>query len=420
MPGNFPRLATGFRPENIRLVHVTTVPESLHFLRGQAGFLTERGFDVQVISSPGETLDHFAAQEGVIAHAVKMPRRITPVRDLIAVAQLCRCLRRIRPHIVHAHTPKGGLLGMISAWLAGVPVRIYHIHGLPLMTASGLKHLLLRKSEQTACSLAQQVLCVSNSIRQVAVAQGLSAANKIKVLLRGSINGVDAEGTFNPQRRHPDVRERFGIPASALVLGYVGRIVHDKGMTELAAAWKPLRDEFPALHLLVVGPFEPQDSVTPEVSNLLTSDPRIHLTGSVCDLPPLYAVMDLVVLPTYREGFPVVPLEAAAMGLPVVATRIPGCVEAVQDGVTGTLVPARDAGALAGAVRHYLRDTQLRRKHGQAGRGWVLEEFRPEAMHEALYEEYLRLLRLAREPRALRDADRSGPDSGHREERRRS
>ncbi len=396
MPATGPDMM--LRPDRgtVRLVHVTTVPESLLFLQGQAGYLKARGFDVRVISSPGEVLDSFAVREGVIGHAVEMPRRITPARDLVAVGRLCRCLHRFRPHIVHAHTPKGGLLGMIAAWLTGVPVRVYHVHGLPLMTASGWKRRLLRRTEKTACGLAHQVLCVSHSVRGVALTERLCPPEKIKVLLHGSINGVDAEDTFNPERFHPwerlAIRERHGIPADAPVVGYVGRLVRDKGLTELVGAWKGLREEFPELHLLVVGPFEPQDPLAPEVVEVLTHDPRIHLTGLTWEIPPLYAAMDLVVLPTYREGLPIVPLEAAAMALPVVATHIPGCVEAVENGVTGTLVPACDPASLAGAVREYLRDIGLRRRHGWAGRDRVLRDFRPASMHEALLQEYLRLI----------------------------
>ncbi len=379
------------------LVQITTVPVSLGFFTGQIGYMKARGFEIQAISSPGADLKKFAEREQVAVHAVEMPRRITPLRDLVAIFRLWRTLRRIRPAIVHAHTPKGGLLGTTAAWLARVPVRIYHMHGLPFTTASGYKRLLLRWSEQVACRLAHQVFCVSHSVREVALAESLCRPEKIKVLLRGSINGVDAAHRFNPanlgQNARKDTRSSHGIPADALVVGFVGRFVRDKGIAELAGAWRTLREEFLALHLLVVGPFEPQDPVPPQVEALLRGDPRIHLTGMVDDTPPLYAAMDIVALPTYREGFPNIPLEAAAMALPVVATRIPGCVDAVEDGVTGTLVPPRDATALADAIRTYLNHPELRRKHGQAGRQRVLRDFRPEAIWEALYQEYVRLLR---------------------------
>jgi glycosyltransferase involved in cell wall biosynthesis len=399
----------------VRLVHITTVPDSLDFLYGQVGYMKAQGFDVQAISSPGQLLDRFAAQEDVPVHAVAMPRRITPVRDLLAVVRLWRRLRRIRPHLVHAHTPKGGLLGMVAAWLARTPVRIYHLHGLPLTTASGLKRLLLRWSEKVSCRLAHQVLCVSHSLREEALAERLCPPDKIKVLMAGSINGVDAAGAFNPERVGPraraEVRARYGIPPNALVAGFVGRVVRDKGLAELVEAWKALRDEFPWLHLLVVGPFEPQDPVSAGVEKVLRSDRRIHLTGMDLNTPPLYAAMDLVVLPTYREGFGIVAIEAGAMELPVVATRIPGCVDAVQDGVTGTLVPVRSGPALAEACRRYLWEPDLRREHGRAGRQRVLREFRPEVIWEAMFQEYVRLLRA----RDLVTSGNKGPGTEVRE-----
>ena len=382
----------------VRLVHVTTAPESLWFLQGQVGYLKARGVDVWALSSPGELLDQFAAHAGVPVHDLEMPRRITPLRDLATTARLCRWLRKVRPDIVDAHTPKGGLLGMLGAWLARVPVRVYHMHGLPLMTATGLKRRLLRWAEKVSCLLAHQVICVSASLREAAVAEGLCQPDKITVLHHGSIKGVAAETAFNPARlggtARTAARERYGIPLDAEVIGFAGRVVRDKGLVELVEAWQTLRAERPELRLLVAGDFEPQDPLPPEVEKLLRTDPRVHLTGFVWDMPPLYAAMDVVVLPTYREGFGTVAIEAAAMELPMIATEVPGCVDAVQDGVTGTLVPPRDAATLTEAIRRYLLDPELRRRHGRAGREWVLREFRPEDVWEEQYVEYTRLLQM--------------------------
>jgi glycosyltransferase involved in cell wall biosynthesis len=207
---------------------------------------------------------------------------------------------------------------------------------------------------------------------------------------------VDATERFDPDRlpigTRRDVRAQYGIPEDALVLGFIGRIVHSKGITELAEAWSSLREEFPSLHLLLVGPLEPQDPIPPKVEESLRRDRRVHLIGEEWNTPPLYAAMDLFVLPTYREGFPNVLLEAGAMRLPVVATRIPGCADAVNDKATGILVDPYDASALVRAVSRYLRDSELRRRHGLAARERVLSQYRQEAIWQALYLEYLRLL----------------------------
>lgn len=381
-----------------RVVHVMTVPQSLYtFLRGQVPYVQARGFEIHGVASPGGYLQRFAERDGVAVHAVEMPRRITPFGDLQAIVRLLGLLRRLRPEIVQAGTPKGGLLGMIAAWLGRVPVRIYHIRGLPFMTATGRKRTLLWWTERVSCRLAHRVLCVSHSIREVAIAEGLCPAEKIVVLRGGSGNGVDAAGRFSPATVDPDarraMRQRYGIPLEVPVVGFLGRLIRDKGVVELAEAWTLLRDEWPDAHLLIAGPFEPQDPVPAESQERLRADPRVHLAGSVDDAVPFYAAIDLLTLPTYREGLPNVLLEAAAMERPVVATQVPGCVDVVEEGVTGMLVPVQDAVALAAAIRGYLADPDLRRRHGEAGRQWVVRKFRQEAIWEALVQEYGRLLR---------------------------
>jgi glycosyltransferase involved in cell wall biosynthesis len=252
-------------------------------------------------------------------------------------------------------------------------------------------------SERIACSFAHQVLCVSVSVSQVAVNAGLCAQNKMGVLAKGTINGVDAAQRFNgacmPLALREETRRRYQIPSDALVLGFIGRMVRSKGIIELAGAWATLRQEFPELRLLLVGPYERQDPIPPAIDQQLRNDARVHLIGEEWNIPPLYAAMDVFVLPTYREGFPSVLLEAASMKIPVVATRVPGCIDAVQDGATGMLVPPYDAASLAGAVRMYLRDPELRACHGAAARERVLREFRPEQIWQAIHQEYVRCLK---------------------------
>lgn len=383
--------------QSVVLLHIVTVPMTLGFLKGQVGYMKEKGLIVEAITSPGEFLETFAQEEQINVNSVLMLRQISPLQDIIAIIKLWKCLRKSKPQIVHASTPKGGLLGTIAAWLAGIPVRIYQIRGLPLMTANGFKRWLLWLSEKVACLLANQVLCNSHSLRKVALAENLCPEDKIKVLLGGSSNGVDAINRFNPDNlpvnARQDIRQQYGIPDEALVIGFVGRVVRDKGIVELTLAWQQLREEFSNLHWLVVGPFEAQDSIPPEIEQILKSDPRIHLTGINWNTPPFYKAMDILVLPTYREGFPNVPLEAASLELPVVATIIPGCVDAIADKVTGMLVPPKEVKGLVESIRMYLKDSDLRSKHGKAGRDRVLSQFRQEAIWEAIYEEYLYLLK---------------------------
>ncbi|HEX7624786.1 MAG TPA: glycosyltransferase family 4 protein [Anaeromyxobacteraceae bacterium] len=391
-------------PARLRLVHVTTVPDSLLFLGGQPRYLRERGFEVVAVSSPGAALERFQRAEEVACHTIAMARAITPWRDLVALVRLTLLLRRLRPDIVDAHTPKGGLLGMIAAALAGVPVRIYHLHGLRFLTAEGLQRRLLRLTERIAAALSTRILCVSHSIAAAAEQDDLVEPGKLTVLLGGSINGVDAGGRFQrpTSGESAAARAELGIPTSARVIGFVGRVVRGKGVVELARAWGRLRETMPDLWLLLVGPLEDQDPIPAEVVAALRADPRVLMAGQDWDTPRWYRAMDVVALPTYREGFPVVPLEAAAMALPVVSTTVAGCVDAVVDGTTGTLVPPRDDGALEAALRAYLDDPGLRRRHGEAARERVLRDFDQPRLWSALHQAYLtEAARAGRAPLAL-------------------
>lgn len=377
------------------LAIITTTPQTLNFFRGQVSYFRAKGIDVHVVSSPGEELLRFGERESVHTHAVTMTRAISPAVDVMSLLGLVRILQRIQPTIVHAHTPKAGLLAMLAASIVGVRVRLYTIHGLPFMTRRGISRKLLWLAELLTCRLANRVFAVSRSIANCAVAESLVSPNKVKVFGSGSINGVDAEEQFNPTRYAEQVRQfrwKLGIPEEARTIGFVGRIVRDKGIVELAAAWRRLRDEYPDLRLLLVGDFEEVDPIPRNVREGLLTDPRVRFLGWIDDPAWVYSIMDILVLPSHREGFGVVAIEASAMEVPVVATRIPGCIDSVEDGRTGSLVPVGHHEALTGAIRTYLDEPTLRRQHGRAGRRRVIEQFRPEKIWQSVYDEYQCLL----------------------------
>lgn len=379
-----------------KIVHVITVPQFLGFFQGQFAFMRERGFDVHVVSSPGELLQEVSEREGIYVHPLPISRTISPVLDFNGLWKLHKLFRHLKPDIVHGHTPKGGLLSVMAARWARVPIVLYTLHGLRFVTETGWRRNLVKWSYYLIFKLSHQVYSVSRSLKDNIIKVGLCPESKVKVLAQGSANGVDAIKKFNPAilpiNCRTEIRKCYNIPQDALVIAYVGRIVKDKGIVELCEAWHYLRSRFQDLYLLIVGSAEPQDPVPASVLAQLQGDYRVRFAGYVRNMPPLYAAMDILILPSYREGFPNTPLEAAAMEVPVVATSVDGCVDAVDDGITGLLVPPRNSAALAASIQQLIIHPEKRKMMGKAARLRVLKKFNPEVIWEFLAQEYRSLL----------------------------
>jgi glycosyltransferase involved in cell wall biosynthesis len=381
--------------EKPKLVLVTTVALTFKsFFQGQISYLKDKGFEVIAVSSVGQDLEEFAGKEELSAYGITMTRGFSPLADFIAIVRLWMLFLKIKPVIVHGHTPKAGVLSMVAATLANVPIKFYTLHGIMADIRRGPARTLLKLLERSACSLADRVLAVSPSVVDGVVSQGMCPRGKIRVLAYGSCNGIDAIDRFNPsnldQNEKQHLRSQFRLDEKAIVIGFVGRLVKDKGVEELASAWKLVRNLFHNSRLLMIGPTEPHNPVPTAILDELAGDDRVIILDFVAneDMPVYYGIMDIVALPSYREGFPYVVLEGSAMGLPVVATRVTGCIDAVVGGVTGTLVSPGDVQELAEAIRLYIENPTLRLEHGAAGRELVLANFRPGPIWEALSEEY--------------------------------
>jgi glycosyltransferase involved in cell wall biosynthesis len=392
------------------VLNVVTSSLTVRILQGQLPYLRDKGFDVVVVSSAGKHLDQAAGIEGVTTIAMPMARGIAVVRDLGTLWRLCRVIRALRPAITNVGTPKAGLLGGIAAWWSRVPCRFFTLRGLRFETTKGLMRWILVRADSLSCRLAHRVICVSKSLCDEAIASGITSREKAVVLGSGSSNGVDPsafEPTAERNRRAAELRTKLAIPSLAPVVGFVGRLTPDKGIPELFKAFLQLRHEFPDLRLLLLGRFEDEDPVPAEIRKSLEEHRHVILAGLDDDTAPYYALMDVFVLPSHREGLPNVVLEAHAAGTPVAAARATGTVDVVIDGETGLLFPLGDVGRLAEAVRALLTDKALATKLAQGGRDRVLREFRQEQVWEALSQEYLRLLRMRGLPVAA--TRRKGP-----------
>lgn len=369
-----------------RLLIAVTSPMSAVFFHGQLAWLRDQGFDVHFACGAGQSAQEIATGQGAMFHPLHFERSISPWSDLRALWQVINLLRRVRPHIVNAGTPKAGLLMMLAAWLCRIPVRIYTVHGLRFETVRDPLRSVLTTIERLVCACATRVLCVGPGLRGLVLSHQLCPAAKLTVPAHGSANGIDLEAfqraTWSAAAKY--LRQELAIPQDAPVIGFVGRLVRDKGIAELVQAWRQVREKFPAVHLLIVGDVEAGDPIGTDDLNALRDDERVHITGFITEVRPAYAVMQVLVLPTYREGLPTVLLEAGAMSLPAVASDIPGCRDVVISDITGLLVPPRDAIALGAALSHYMRDQQACTRDGFAARSVIVRRFSRQVVWQGL------------------------------------
>jgi lipopolysaccharide/colanic/teichoic acid biosynthesis glycosyltransferase len=383
-----------------RLLYAVTAPESTAFLRGRLAYLTEHGYDVHVVSSPGDGLDATGRSEGVTTHALRMQREPAPLADIVSLVRAWRLLRRLEPDIVDASTPKAGLLFSLASFLSGVPCRVYSMWGLRLETATGFLRLLLTLTERVACACAHRVECLGPSLRQLAIESKLANPKKLVVIGAGGTGIATQAFALTPAvaRQVERLRRELHIETGTPVVGYVGRLVRDKGINELVAAFMRLKQRFPRLTLLLVGQYEDADPVDTRTRRLIETTPGIVASGWVefDEVVPFYHLMDTLALPTYREGHGGVTLEASAAGKPVVTTNATGAKDTVIDGVTGFAVPVGDAEALANALGRLLENPELARQMGEAGRKWVKAEFQAERIWKGTADLYREMLSASR------------------------
>jgi glycosyltransferase involved in cell wall biosynthesis len=391
----------GFYHMGARLACVTSVPFFLVTqFRQQLIKLREYGIAVTAVTSPGPELAQIPWSNGLKHVAIDIRRKPAPWHDIVALVRMAILFYRYGFNIVHSTTPKAGLLTAVAAWLARVPVRLHTFTGQQWVTMSGPLRFISRWSDRVICMLNTRVYADSPSQRQYLINEGIVCGDRIGIIGAGSLAGVDV-CRFNQDRiskaQRDKLRQQLGISHNGMIITFIGRITRDKGINELLQAVHALLSEGRLLDLVLIGPMDSaldagrgQHSGT--ISELLLCHENIHQIGYT-NVPEQYlAITDILCLPSYREGFGTVVIEAAAMGIPTIGTRITGLIDAVVDEVTGLLVPAKDVDALIVALRRLIVDPVLRRHLGEVARQRCLEKFDSELVNRNLAEEYVRHL----------------------------
>lgn len=374
-----------------KIVLVSTVPLTFSaILKDQPHFLSQH-FDILIVSSDQGKLSAIARSEGVDSFCIPMVRGISPLKDFISIVRMTIFLLRVKPDLVHSYTPKAGLVAMIAGWISRTPVRIHTFTGLIFPTEFGLKKRLLVCVDRLICACATVIVPEGVGVRSDLLNSKITK-KQIAIIGNGNIAGVDMT-KFSPDIPEVAVqsvewRKRF--KDSNFIFCFVGRLNRDKGIKELVNAFVMLP---PGASLLLVGGDDDQAPVDSDTRELISNSPNIYTCGHVDDVRPAFAISNVLVLPSYREGFPNVILQAGAMRLPVIASDINGCNEFIKNEKNGWLVPPKNVSALFNAMNNsFVMPKTSLKKMGDISHLIVAQKFERHMYWERLksfYDEHL-------------------------------
>lgn len=377
------------------LLIVTTVPETLMtILATQPGFLNQ-SFKVHLASSGAGEMQKLSTREGVPVHEVKMQRGMSPFRDLVSIFAMCRLLRKLKPDVVHSYTPKAGMVAMVAGFLCRVPVRVHTFTGLIFPTQTGVKQKLLINIDRLICFCATRIVPEGRGVKKDLVEYSITR-KPLDVIGHGNIAGVDLD-YFRPGIDEVDDKSRalvaaLNIASTDFVFCYVGRLNRDKGLKELGLAFKALPD---TARLILVGGLDSAAPVDDATLQLFRDHDRIHVLGFQADIRVALATSNVLVLPSYREGFPNVVLQAGALGKPSVVTNISGSNEIIEPGLNGWVVPSKDAYALQVAMAQAMVTPKVELEAlGEFARSRIAERFDQAAHRVRMKDFYLQELGL--------------------------
>jgi len=362
-------------------------------------FMKERGFEVTMMSADGPEIEEVVQHEGCAHEIVPLTRKITPLQDLRALWILYRKLRRIKPNIVHSHTPKAGLIGMMASWLARVPIRLHTVAGLPLEASTGMKRKLLLFIEWLTYKCATEVWPNSKSLYDFIVSGKLTSNRKLRIIGKGSSNGINIS-EFDTENLDLEILENikkdinYNIENSYLL--FVGRIVRDKGIEELIEVFQKLKIKHKNIKLVLVGPKEPKlDPLSQKSMQLMASDLDIIAPGFSDKVKYYMYLSDLFIFPSHREGFPNVPMQAGLMKCPVIASRINGNIDIIEHEVNGLIHKKGNTSDLYNKVDYALDNIDIMKRMNDKLEDKIKSHFDRNKVQELIFETYESQLKIA-------------------------
>jgi glycosyltransferase involved in cell wall biosynthesis len=383
--------------KKIKIVRIATTPGALRtLLKGQLNFISENGYEVIGVSVPNEVLDDVAEREGIRTLGIKMSRSISLINDLISLISFYRLCKKEKPDIVHSITPKAGLIGMLGAKIAGVPIRMHTFTGLIFPSKKGLLRYILIKIDQLLCWAATNIYPEGDGVKQDLINYKITK-KQLNIIANGNINGVNLQyfnTEFISNKEKSNLKTKLGISENDFIYLYVGRITRDKGINELIQAFTMIKQEnIKNIKLIMVGNYDQKhNTIRNSIYETMRQDKDIILTGFQKDVRPYYVIADLFTFPSYREGFPNVVLQANAMELPCLVTNINGSNEIIEEGVNGTIIPIKDVHSLKAAMITMLGNRGLLNNMKQNCRKVVVDKYDQNIVWEALIKEYKTLL----------------------------
>jgi glycosyltransferase involved in cell wall biosynthesis len=384
---------------NKKLIRITTVPMALkHLLKGQMSFMSKNGFDVIMISADGQELNDVIESEKCKHFTVPFTRKITIIKDLYATYKLYRILRREKPDIVHTHTPKAGIVGMLASYFARVPARLHTVAGLPLVEITGFKRFILNFVERLTYRCSTMVYPNSFGLKEIILKNRFTRKNKLRIIGNGSSNGIDTsyfDSELFSSLENNTLKSELGVKSNDFVFIFVGRVVSDKGINELVEAF----DRFCLLEqdikLLIVGPLEDElDPLNKQTKLLINNNDNIISVGYQNDVRPYFAISNSLVFPSYREGFPNVVMQAGAMGLPSIVSDINGCNEIIENNINGLIIRVKSVQTIYDAMIKITSDKYLFNKLRLNSRDYIKIKYKREALWGMLLNEYEDLIKV--------------------------